>query len=494
MRGDMYPISPRIFYYLFATFAFWTVFPLLSQVGFDSYGDFFENYVWGIRWQWGNDKHPPLFGWTVAVWFEVFHRNELNYWLLASLNLTISLALMVLIARRFLNEKQQDCTLLLALFMPLLGFQAIRYNANAAMLPYWAATILFYLRLYEKPRMLDAAFLGFVAALAMLSKYFAATLIVSLFIHAMTVPHMRSLVFGRFGIVATIVFCAVLLPHIGWLIDNNFQPFVFAASEQGDSSVGNILYRQAAFFIAQIVYVIPGFFALAFFRSFEERLQVFNFSHVPKLLAEPKIRIILWVFIVPIIAAMLLALLIWTPLTSNWSLPIHIVAPLLVVLFLPVEKFELKPRTTSALFVLFCSVALIATPFLKKADLAEASGISVIPHAALAEQADDIWQTEGNGPLLAYGGDLFPAYGMAFYTTGKKQIIQGSDFSRSPWLNPDEFKNEALLIICAEAECAQAWRENGWQLDRLPDLQADALDGAGGPSRYNYFLWSASKI
>ncbi|WP_156815831.1 glycosyltransferase family 39 protein [Ahrensia kielensis] len=493
MRGDMYPISTRIFYYLLATLVFWTIFPLLSQISFDSYGDMFENYVWGIRWQWGNDAHPPLFGWTVAAWFELFPRTRLNYWLLAALNLTISLGFMIVIARRFLNERQQDCTLLIALFMPLLGFQAIRYNANAAMLPYWAATIFFYIRLYEKGRLIDAAALGLVAALAMLSKYFSATLIITLFIHAMTVPHIRSMVFGRVGLVATAVFLAVLLPHIIWLIDNDFRPFVFAASEQGNDSISNIIYRQAEFFIGQIVYLLPGFVALAFFRSFHEGLQIFNFSHVPQKFKNPMVAIILWAFVGPIIAAMLIALVMWTPLTSNWSLPIHIVAPLLVVLFLPAEKFELRPWVGPLVFSLFCTVALIASPFLKNADLAKPRGISVMPYEELAQQAEAIWHEAGYDRLLAFGGDNTLTYGMAFSAEGKKQTIFQTNPAYNPWLDMKDFKREALLVICEEANCVKDWQDDGWKLTSLPALQVDALKGAGGPSTYQYYIWAARR-
>lgn len=493
MRGDMYPISPRIFYYLLAILVFWTVFPLLSRVGFDSYGDMFENYVWGIRWQWGNDKHPPLFGWTVAAWFELLPRNKLNYWLLASLNIVISLAIMIAIARRLLNEKQQDAALLVALFLPLLGFQAFRYNANAAMLPYWAAIILFYMRLYEKPRIIDAAALGVVAALAMLSKYFSATLIIALFIHAMFVPHMRAMVFGRVGSIATAVFGAVLLPHILWLIDNDFRPFVFAASEQGDASLNNILYRQAEFFIGQIVYLLPGLFVLVFFRSIREGWKIFSFTHLPQVYANPIMVLVLWSFAGPVMIAMLLAIATWTPLTSNWSLPIHIVAPLLLVTLLPVERVGRKPWLTPLLVAVFFAVALIATPFARDAELAKARHIAVVPFEALAKQAEDIWQSTQDGPMRALGGNTDPVQGMAYFSKTKIQVLKSPNPSASPWININDFKDEALLLICAETNCAKEWQANDWKLTNLPDLQVDALEGAGGPPVYRYHIWAAKK-
>ena len=42
---------------------FWTVYPQLTQLNLDPFRDMLENHAWGIRWQWGNSKHPPLFGW-----------------------------------------------------------------------------------------------------------------------------------------------------------------------------------------------------------------------------------------------------------------------------------------------------------------------------------------------------------------------------------------------------------------------------------------------
>ncbi|MEM8541484.1 MAG: glycosyltransferase family 39 protein, partial [Pseudomonadota bacterium] len=147
---------------------FWALYANFSKYNLDTYRDMLENYSWGIRWQWGNSKHPPVFGWITAAWFEIFPRTNLAYRFLSSINIGVSLALMLLISSRYLNKNQQLATLAVALGLPLLGFVALDYNANSAMIPFWVASFLFYLRVLEKPNLIDGLALGLFAGLAMM--------------------------------------------------------------------------------------------------------------------------------------------------------------------------------------------------------------------------------------------------------------------------------------------------------------------------------------
>ena len=163
MPNALEPVSRTSLWLIVTLSAFWAVYAQLSNYNLDLYRDMLENHGLGIRWQWGGDKHPPLFGWLTASWFAIFPRSDLSYRVFAALNIGITLLLTLQVARRFLAPAMQQALVLSALVSPLLGFQAMTYNANAAMLPFWAAVILFYFRLWENRRLIDAAALGALA-------------------------------------------------------------------------------------------------------------------------------------------------------------------------------------------------------------------------------------------------------------------------------------------------------------------------------------------
>lgn len=492
-RGDIHPVSPRAFLYLIAIFAFWTLFPYFSNFNLDHTPDMLENHAWGIRWQWGNSKHPPLFGWTVALWFEFFPRTDLFYRALASLNLTISLGLMVLIARRLLTPIQQDAALFVSLFMPLLGFQAIRYNANSAMLPYWAATVLFYLRLMEKPHIRDAVMLGFAAGAALLSKYFSATLFVALFIHAVLSGKTRRILFSQYGATASLVFLLSIAPHIVWLFENDFSPFVFAAKGQGDSSLLNQLYYQADFLIGQFAYALPGVAVLIVFRKPSEGLQVLNFGHALPILQSEKGKVLLFSFFGAIFAAMVMALAAGAPLTSNWGMPIHIVVPILVVLLLPKHLLIARAYLVPLIGGVGMMLLLALSPVILERTISKPKDFSALPIQALVGKAVERWNEEVDQPLEFATGDSAMSYGMAFYGPGTIHVVDLDRGEGFPWVPKDQFVEKDTLVICREETCILSWESYGWVARTLGYVEVPAPEGSGISSPQVAHMWTVRR-
>src|SRR5690606_29780055 len=217
---------------LLAVFVFvWTIYPTFTRLNLDQYGDMLENYAWGIGWQWGYFKHPPFFAWTTAAWFEIFPNADWAYYLLSALNAGLAIFFSWRIATRFLDPWRAFIAAALFFFLPPVTFLATKFNANAALLPLWPLTVLFYLRFLENKKLSDAIILGLVAAIAMLTKYFSAVLLASIVLHLLVDREARQLLRRPATWIAAGVFLAAFAPHVLWLVQVDFLPIAYAASQ-----------------------------------------------------------------------------------------------------------------------------------------------------------------------------------------------------------------------------------------------------------------------
>ncbi len=77
---------------------------------------------------------------------------------------------------------------MLLTFVPFYNFHALRFNANAVLIPFWALTTWFFLRSFDTRRAGWAVLAGAGAAAAMLGKYWSIFLLAGLAIAAVTDP------------------------------------------------------------------------------------------------------------------------------------------------------------------------------------------------------------------------------------------------------------------------------------------------------------------
>ncbi|MEL6436462.1 MAG: glycosyltransferase family 39 protein, partial [Pseudomonadota bacterium] len=326
-----YPLSGTALAMVVTAAVFWAFFTNIANYNLDSYRDMLQNHGWGIRWQWGNSSHPPLFGWITAAWFEVFPRTNLAYRFLASINLALSLCIILLLARRVIEPKRQVVMVAVAILLPLLGFQAQIYNANSAMLPFWALTAYLYVISIERPTALRLAALGFAAALAMLAKYHSAVLLMALTAHAFWFQPARMVLLSPRLLWVIAGFAPLAAMHVHWLFANDFAPIVFAAAEQGETTISNIAFRQIEFFAAQIIYALPGLLALAVLWRPRDTVLSDARAAAAAFFVTATGSVALFVVVGSVVFTMLLGILVWSPLTANWSLPVFLFVTLVFV-------------------------------------------------------------------------------------------------------------------------------------------------------------------
>ena len=154
----------------------WMIYDTVSNASTDIHFDLSEASVWGETFAFGY-KHPPLTAWIFRVWFSVFPRADWAAYLLAVTSIAITFAVIWRLLRDYLDKERALIGIAALFLVPLYTFQASHFNANTVTMPFWAATLYFYLRARRNPGIADAALAGAFAALTFLGKYWAIYLI-----------------------------------------------------------------------------------------------------------------------------------------------------------------------------------------------------------------------------------------------------------------------------------------------------------------------------
>lgn len=463
---------------------FWTVYASLSQYNLDTYGDMVENYAWGTLWQWGYPKHPPFFAWVTAAWFSIFPASDWAYYLLSATNVGVTLVIGLFIARRFLTPHQQLAAVCLAQFLPPLGFLALKYNANSAMLPVWNAAFLFYTRLLERRRIGDAVLLGVMCGLAVLAKYMSATLILSLILFTVFDEEARSLLWTPVVWVAATVAAMTVAPHIVWLAHHHFVTISYAAG-QGDGSLASAVGSIGGYAGAVAAYaLLPLLVLLAVRKRRAEPLPV-GLGQIRGLEFTATGRAFLAYCAGPFVLTLCLGVAARAILSSPWAIPYFAPLPFLVALLIPASLARATSRRVAAAAAWTAIVVLAASPFIQSRAVARSRGYSALPLREVSRETARLFEEETGASLQVVGGLPVVANGTVFYA-GATYAIPMGDWDQAPAADRTLVRRYGAAHICLEDddECIRAGR--GF-LERVEFSRTLDINGPAGGGQQR--LW-----
>ncbi|WP_048647894.1 glycosyltransferase family 39 protein [Nitratireductor soli] len=443
--------------------ALWTVYATWTQLNLDGFGDMLENYSWGIAWQNGYFKHPPLFAWITAAWFTVLPRADWAYYLLSALNSAALLLASWRIAVRFLDPWRAVLSTALFFFLPPVTFLALKYNANAAMLPLWAGTVLFYLRFLEKRQLLDAIVLGALAAASVLTKYYSGALLGAICLHMLFDREARPLFAGAGVWVASLVFVMLIAPHAIWLVQNDFLPLSYAA-EQGNGSALAGLSSAPRFIGALLAYLLPVILVLMIAILRNGRGAWFETRQFNALRHTLLGRALLWTNFGSLVLTLLLGLVFAVQFSSVWALPLYFSAPIFLMMFVRPGRLEAQKPAIPAAVVIYGACLLALSPLILREEAKDTSNYNSVPVKAIALAIDQAWAGRIGTPLAYVAGDKILASGTTFYAPSRPYSMQNNAFDLTPWVSEQDIARHGIVIACFKEQASCIKRAKGFPI------------------------------
>jgi hypothetical protein len=206
----------------------WTLILINLKTGQDVHMDVAEAYAWGQKFLFGYGKHPPLSGWVAGVWFRIFPVTDWATYALAMATLGCGLVVCWLLALRVVDRRRAFFVVVMLALYPIFNFKGFKYNPDLLQLVTLPLLVLAYLDAFAKRSFRSGAWLGLAGALALMTKYWALTMIGAIGLAALIHPARLQLLRSPAPWVATVTLVVAMLPHLVWLTQVNFAPLTYA--------------------------------------------------------------------------------------------------------------------------------------------------------------------------------------------------------------------------------------------------------------------------
>lgn len=438
----------------------WTLAAWLSRGNLDTQGDMVENYAWGIEWQAGYMKHPPLFAWITAAWFLVLPHVDIAYFALSALNAMAGLLGIVALAGRFLPRRLAILAGLAMAVSPLYSSLAIKFNANAVLLSVWPWTAYFFVRFMQTGGWRSALAPGALAGAAVLGKYFSVVLLVALLVASLVRPAWRARLFSWQSLVVAGAGVVVLLPHLYWLVAHHFMTFGYAEQRTGGTLLA-AAGRFGIYTLAQIGYLLPSFVFIGLLvRSGRVRAaKRMALSYVrPSQSAD-----LWWLALGPLMVVGVIAVVTRTQMASVWGMAQWFALVPLWLAVLQQGRVSVTVAWAGRVLVVYWLLVLAAAAAVGYLGALRNTDEAAEPRAELAAAANALWaQRVGNGPVPVVSGSSHEAQSIAFYGGNRTRYWDMASPQTTPWLRGDEVRSQGVLIVCPadESRCvadAAAW-------------------------------------
>src|SRR3954471_21891955 len=211
----------------------WTLILVRLKAAQDVHMDVAEAFAWGQKFQFGYGKHPPLSGWVAGIWFKLLPVRDWATYALAMTVLSCGLVISWFTALRVVDRRRAFFVVVMLALYPIFNFKGFKYNPDLLQLVTLPLVVLAYLNAFAKRDWKSGVWLGLAGALALLTKYWVATMIGAVGLAALIHPErMRFLTSpAPWAAIATLV--VVMFPHLVWLKQVDFVPFTYAGDIYG---------------------------------------------------------------------------------------------------------------------------------------------------------------------------------------------------------------------------------------------------------------------
>ncbi len=426
--------------------AVWTLYAVLAKASQDIHFDMGEMVAWSREITLGTPKHPPLPAWLVGAWFAVFPLAAWAYYLLAMVTAATALWVTWRISAAYLDARMRAVGFALMTLVPFFNFHALKYNANTAMMPWWALTTWFFLRSYETRSLSFAALAGIAAAAAMLAKYWSIILLGGLAIAAVCDPRRRLYLRSGAPYVTIVCGAAALAPHAIWLYVHDFAPFGYALESHPATPVEALM--SGVGYLAGALGYQAGPMLITALAAWPSRAAIADVAWP----SDPRRRLIVLVFLLPLLLPTLAAVLTDEKVVSLWAIASTTLLPVVLLSSPQLAISRIAAIRIIGIAVAFPVIAVAVAPVVALAVHLKGVANYGADYRQVAEAAAKVWQDTTAQPLRLVGSYNNLLYGSVFYFADHPSTYEIVSPWVTPWTDDARITRDGILLYCPEAE------------------------------------------
>lgn len=451
----------------------WVVTCVLTQPNMPL--DMVEMLFWGQQWQLGYHKHPPLPAWIAAgTWWLSGGQAWLMY-VVSQLTILVTFWAVWQLAREGLSPKAAFCSVVVLEGCYYCAYMINDINNTIITRPFWALAILFLYRAISRTSKtqsnLNWCLAGVAIGLGMFSKYYIGVLVLAMLAVPVLIPQTRTRLKTVGPYLLAIVACLVFLPHLLWMIDNDFVTirYVFQRSDEKavDVSAMRHLLAPIKFVASQIGAFLP-MLVLAWPMLSERKIRSRESDSDGQLFY----RYVSIVTLGPILIYVLLSAVSGASIRSMWGGPLFsfLGVWLFATFQLPADNRKVRKIIRDSIIVGVCMLLALVARNLSGPLLRDKLSRIHFPGAELAEALNGIWDSSNGGEgseLKVVGGHMFIAASASVYSQQHIDVYAGLSEEASPWINDEKFQSRGGMIVWEILDDNSRAPDSRW-LERFP--------------------------
>ena len=409
--------------------------------------DLIEALTYGREWQLGYDKLPPLPWWLIEIAYRLVGVDAV-YYLIAQVTVLAALALVWVLARRLVGTAGALAAVLIVDGLHYFNFTAPKFNHDVIQLPFWALAGLAFHGALRGGRLRDWCLLGLAGGLALWAKYFVVVLAAPLALFLLFDRDARPALRTPGPYVAVAVALVVALPHLVWLIQNDFLPFKYAEARAAPvRGLLDHLIHPLAFLVGQIFWLLPsGLIALPLVQP--------RAPAAATTIAAFDRRIVTLLAFGPAALLIVGAVISGRGLITMWGYPLWLFLGLWVVITIGpalararLSRIALAWSIVTALYAVAFVVQYGALPFFDHRYRA-----SLFPGDRLGAEISTRFRAETGQPVAYVIGSMWLGGNISRYSAERPRTLIDGKPERTPWIDLADLRRRGAVVIWSDGD------------------------------------------
>ena len=417
-------ITKIFYFFLFFHLFLWTLIPSVSNTNLPL--DTIEALAWGSNLDWGFSKHPPFSAFLVNLFYFAFGSNDWAYYFLSQICVIISFLFVWELSKDFFSNRIYSILSILILeAIVFFNYTTPEFNVYVSQLPLKAGLVYFFWKSINIKKLIYWILTGVFAALGILTHYSFIFIILSLFIYFILFVKKDKKIMINF-LISLSLFIIILIPHLFWLLENNFETINYAFNRTGidNKSLFNHILNPALFILKQIG-ILSLFFAILFLIISIKKIRSIKFYSL-----ENRKLFLLSVNFLPLILVFFISLISGAKIRTMWMSTFYLFFGLLFFYNLKniIDLNKIKNFLYTICFLFFLSP--ITYLYIS---ISNDSKRTDFPGKEIARLVQNKWDDNFNNEIKIIVGDEWSAGNLSYHLD-----------SRPIWLN--DFKDDVSIV------------------------------------------------
>ena len=417
------PGNEKKFFYILCLYhlIIWTFVPYFSNKNLPL--DVIEALAWGQNFYLGYNKHPPLSAWIPGLLFKIFGNKDWIYYLLSQVFIVISFIFLWKLSSLFFKKKSQILLSILAIEgIAFYTFDTPQFNVNICQIPLWIGTVYFFFKSIKNNKIINWIFLGVFSALGFLTKYIFAYLLISLFFYLIFILTKKKKISFNF-LYALLSFLLITIPHLQWLIQNDFTTLYYAIKRGGlnEFNIYNHLLNPVKFLMNQIIVLLPFLLLIhILIKKIKVKLPINN----------EKFIFLLFSFLIPFFLILITSIITGSRIRTMWMIPFY---SLIGIFFIFLFQNEINSKKFKNFFILLI-IFLIVSPILYSLRSIYSDSRTSYDGKKIALQVEQEWKNISKDKISNVGFSEWYAGNLSYQLGNRPKVFleENNDFYKKP--------------------------------------------------------------